>query len=382
MIVLLAAAAAVAATPAYPALAAATPQCVPDGALPAANALVTGLENVGWIAGPGVLGLFLLAGQGPVVAVAAAVALFGAAALAAGGVGLPRPARTAGTGWHGELLAAARLVGGDPRLRRLLTVLVVDNLLYGYLVVLIVLLGTGPGSTGDSLGYLNTAFTAGALLAMPVVNRFAGTPFTLGIVMAGFGASLLLLGLSGMSAVAVALVGCAGAGTLIAEVIGVTMIQRATPESVHARVFGIYDQLAVGSVALGSLLAGPLADAVGSGPATVAVAVAGLLVVGAVALARSVRDPRDRPGPEPCRRNGRRTRTTPKTARLDAMRNRRPPGPTYIGSTPHGTGKGKAHERHTGLDAEPPGPGRAARGRPPAAACWPGCRTWRCASTG
>jgi hypothetical protein len=121
---------------------------------------------------------------------------------------------------------------------------------------------------------------------MPVVNRFAGTPFTLRVVMAGFGASLLLLGLSGMSAVAVALVGCAGSGTLIAEVIGVTMIQRATPESAHARVFGIYDQLAVGSVALGSLVAGPLADAVGAGPATVAVAVAGLLVVGAVALAR------------------------------------------------------------------------------------------------
>jgi MFS family permease len=290
VIVLVAAAAAVAATPAYPALAAATPQCAPDGALPAANALVTGLENVGWIAGPGVLGLFLLADQGPLVAVAATVAMFGAAALAAGGVGLPRPDRTAGTGWHGEMLEAARLVGGDPTLRRLLTVLVVDNLLYGYVVVLIVLLGTGPGSSDDSLGYLNTAFTAGALLAMPVVNRFAGTPFTLGIVMTGFGASLLLLGLSGMSAVAVALVGCAGAGTLIAEVIGVTMIQRATPESVHARVFGIYDQLAVGSVALGSLLAGPLADAVGPGPATVAVALAGLLVVGAVALARSVRD--------------------------------------------------------------------------------------------
>jgi len=286
VIVLVAAAAAVAATPAYPALAAATPQCVPDGALPAANALVTGLENVGWIAGPGALGLFLLAGQGPLVAVAATVAMFGAAALAAGGVRLTRPARTAGTGWHREMLVAARLVGGDPTLRRLLTVLVVDNLLYGYVVVLLVLLGTGPGSTGDSLGYLNTAFTAGALLAMPVVNRFTGTPFTLGLVMVGFGASLLLLGVSGMSAVAVALVGCAGAGTLIAEVIGVTMIQRATPESLHARVFGIYDQLAVGAVALGSLVAGPLADAVGAGPATVVVAVAGLLVVGAVALAR------------------------------------------------------------------------------------------------
>ena len=56
MLVLVAAAAAVLATPSYPALAAATPDCVPDEQLPAANALVTGVENVTWIAGPGVLG--------------------------------------------------------------------------------------------------------------------------------------------------------------------------------------------------------------------------------------------------------------------------------------------------------------------------------------
>ena len=167
--------------------------------------------------------------------------------------------------------------------------MIVDNLLYGYVVVAIVLIGTGPGAAGDSLGYLNTAFTVGAVLAMGVVNRFAGTPGVLALVMAAFAASLLLLGVTGTSPVAIAMVGCAGAATLIAEVIGVTMIQRATPEHVHARVFGIYDQLAVGSVALGSLLAGPLADAVGTGPGTLLVAAVGALVVavGTVAMIRA-----------------------------------------------------------------------------------------------
>ena len=290
-IVAITAVAAVAATPTYPALAAATPECVPNGALPAANALVTGLENVGWIAGPGVLGVFLLTGHGPIVAVAAAVLLFGAATAAAGGVGLPRPHRPVERGWHHELLVAARLTGGDPLLRRLMIIMIVDNLLYGYVVVAIVLIGTGPGSTGDSLGYLNTAFTVGALVAMPVVNRFTGTPLTLGLVMAVFGASVLLLGMAGVSAAAVGLVACAAAATLIAEVVGVTMIQRWTPERAHGRIFGIYDQLAVGAVALGSLLAGPLADTVGAGPATVLVAITCLLVAGAatVALAGPVR---------------------------------------------------------------------------------------------
>ena len=52
----------------------------------------------------------------------------------------------------------------------------------------------------------------------------------------------------------------AGAGTLVAEVIAVTLLQRAAPPDVTARVFGVYDQLNVGAIAVGSLLAGPLAD--------------------------------------------------------------------------------------------------------------------------
>ena len=58
----------------------ATPQCVPDEQLPAANALVTGVENATWIAGPGVLGLILLAGNGPLVATWLATVLFALAA--------------------------------------------------------------------------------------------------------------------------------------------------------------------------------------------------------------------------------------------------------------------------------------------------------------
>ena len=63
VLVAMAAGTAVLATPSYPALAAATPECVADEQLTAANALVTGVENTTWIAGPGVLGLLLLSRQ-------------------------------------------------------------------------------------------------------------------------------------------------------------------------------------------------------------------------------------------------------------------------------------------------------------------------------
>ena len=109
LLVLLAAAAAVLATPSYPALAAATVQCVPDGPLPAANALVTGVENATWIAGPGVLGLILLAGQGPASAPSSPPGCFSPPAVLAARVQLPRPpatgrsgawSRTGGPGWR------------------------------------------------------------------------------------------------------------------------------------------------------------------------------------------------------------------------------------------------------------------------------------------
>src|SRR6478609_1468077 len=102
LLVAVAAVAAVLATPSYPALAAGTLECVPDEQLPAANALVTGVENVTWMAGPGVLGLILLSGNGPLVATLFATALFVLAGTLAARVHLPRPVRSEPTA-GGEL---------------------------------------------------------------------------------------------------------------------------------------------------------------------------------------------------------------------------------------------------------------------------------------
>ena len=56
------------------------------------------------------------------------------------------------------------------------------------------------------------------------------------------------------------------------------MLQRAAPNEVGAALFGVYDQLNVGAVALGSLLAGPLATWFGEATAMAAVAASCLLV--------------------------------------------------------------------------------------------------------
>ena len=289
MLIVVTAIAAVLATPSYPALAAATPECVADEQLPPANALVTGVENAAWIAGPGAFGVVVLAGYGPTIATACSTALFAVAAMLAARVSLPRPpGGSAGAGLLAELVTGLRVVATQARVRRPMTVAVIDNFLYGYLVVALVLLAERGLGGSDAVGPLNAGLSGGALAAMAAVNRLAShrrPALVLFAVMAVFAVAIALLGLSGSLPPAVAFVTVAGAATLIAEVIAVTLLQRAAPDDVVARVFGVYDQLNVGAIAVGSLIAGPLADRLGAGTAIVTVAV-GCLAASSIATAR------------------------------------------------------------------------------------------------
>ncbi|WP_170981719.1 MFS transporter [Nocardioides dongxiaopingii] len=271
---------AVAATPSFPSLAAATPQCVPDRDLPPANALVTCVENVTWIGGPGVFGLLVLAGAGTEVTVLVAAVLFAVAGTVAASVRLRRPARDWATGWWADLVAGVAAVVRRPEVRRPMGLAVVDNLLYGYLVVAIVLLADAAPGDDDPLGLLNAALTVGALASMLVVNRCTRgdrTSAVLVMTLLGFCLTLAALGAVGATALGVALLVVAGGTTMVAEVAAVTLLQRSTDTGTLARVFGIYDQLNVGAIALGSLAAGPLSAV--AGPHAGLVAVAGLGIV-------------------------------------------------------------------------------------------------------
>lgn len=296
-LVAVAAAAAVLATPSYPALAAATLQCAPDRQLPAANALVTTVENVTWMAGPGVLGLILLSGHGPAVAMLVATGLFVLAGLLAQRVRLPPPPRADSAGSAlADLFDGLRVVATRAPVRRPMTVAVVDNFLYGYLVVAMVLLAEQMLGGTTTVGWLNAALSIGALAAMLVVNRLSGhrrpAPVLLA-VMSVFCVSAGLIAVSGWLPLTVLLVGACGVATLIAEVMSVTLLQRAAPEELLARVFGVYDQLNVGAIGLGSLIAGPLAAQFGPDTAIALVATA-CLVLSVVATSRIGPDARHR----------------------------------------------------------------------------------------
>ena len=296
LLVGVAALAAVLATPSYPALAAATAQCVPDEQLPPANALVTGVENAGWMAGPGVLGLILLAGSGPTTATALAAALFLAAAALSGRVRLARPdgAPTADDGLWPELVAGLHAVSRVAAVRRPMIVAVIDNFLYGYLVVAMVVVAQDSfGETG--VGMLTSAASLGGVLALLPVALLAARIRPAGLLMAAmstFAVAVLLVGLSGSAWLSAGLVFAAGGASLLAEVTAVTLLQRAAPADLTARVFGVYDQLNVGALAAGSLVAGPLAEALGPGRAMVLLAA--VCLVGAAVATGRLREPRRR----------------------------------------------------------------------------------------
>jgi MFS family permease len=266
----------VAATVGYPALAAATVQCVPDRELPPANALVTGAENALWIAAPGILGALTLLGLGPAGVTAVASLLLAAGAICAYAAPLPRlSAATSATTPFAGVLLVVRIA----RVRRPMLVAILSNLLYGYLVVHLILV------SGSSL---NAAFAAGAFMALAFAHRLAGTvrPSTMLVgAMAAFAGAVGVLGLTGAGAAGMFAIALAGAASLVSEVLAVTLLQRAAAEEVVARLFGVYDQLNVGAIALGTLLAGPLATALGAGAALVVVAVTCLVIV-SVAVAR------------------------------------------------------------------------------------------------
>ncbi len=287
LLVTLAATAAFAATPSYPALTAATVQAVPDDQLPPANALVTGVVNLTWMTGPGVLGVVLMLGHGPTIGTAIATGLFVLAAATSARARLDRPTR-APSGWWPELRAGWHVVVRVGAVRRPMTAAVLGNFLYGYLVVAMVLLAVEAFGGDRGAGPLNAALSAGGLIALmlsnPLAARFrrAGLLF---VVMTIFGVVTVALGLSTSLAVSVASAGLAGAMSLLAEVTSVTLLQQFTPEDLTARVFGVYDQLNVGAIAVGSLIAGPLADALGAGRAVVVVA-AGCLTASVVVTRR------------------------------------------------------------------------------------------------
>jgi MFS family permease len=231
--------------------------------LVAANVVSGTIENVGMFAGSALTGVLLaLAGPGIVWAVMAAVML--GSTLATARI-RDRAAGDPGEGIDGSGTILAGSLAGFRTLAQARGPRLVIGLMFALYIelgsfdVLLVVLGLqrlGVGRAGT--GFLFAAIGAGGIAGLAVTATLLGrrrlsSPFLAGIMV--WAAALALVGVWPQFALALLLLGVAGAGRNVMEVSGRTLLQRTVPDDVLTRVLGVLEGLYNGSMGLGAVVA-------------------------------------------------------------------------------------------------------------------------------
>ena len=230
--------------------------------LTAANVVSNTISSVGMFAGPALGGVLLaLSGPTAVFAFNGALLVWSAAFV----VQLPRdppPERPERPHLLSELTAGFTTVFGKPALRVVIGLTGAQTLTSGALEVLLVVLALQLLHSGNAgVGWLNAAIGVGSFVGAFVVAAIASrrrlaTAFAFGIVLSvipiALTAAVSTLGL------ALLLFGFVGAGSVLEEVAGITLLQRSAQNEVLGRVFAVSETVILGALALGSLLAYPL----------------------------------------------------------------------------------------------------------------------------
>jgi len=258
--------------------------------LVAANAASGALENLGGLVGPlAAAGLLLWAG--PAAVFAAAAVLLAWAAYGVVGLGLERrvtapPARDERGPLRERLLAGVELVQRNGDMGLLVACMAAPFVLLGALEVLLVAVATELLGRGEHVaGYLNAAFGLGGLVGASAAVLLVGRRrLVAALCLGGLLMSAPILGLPATAGLtlALALLLLSGIGQSFADVVGITLLQRASPDRFRARVFGVLEGLVAASLALGALLVSGVSAALGARGALVAF---GLLVPAVLALA-------------------------------------------------------------------------------------------------
>jgi predicted MFS family arabinose efflux permease len=263
----------------YPSMAAVVPRTMDIDELSAANGLLSTIESLAWIAGPGLGGLLITtSGLRPAIAVQAGLAITGAAfatlALRSGRTRADENAAfttRAPDEAHPPLLhsmrAGIRAIVDTPVVHHPLALMLVANLVYGAMqVLMLVAAWKRLGMSEGGYGALCAGLGAGAFSALLVVNRmarFTRPELALAGAVLLSGAPLALLSITSLPAIGIVLLGVSGLGLVLTEVLALTTLQQNTPADRMAGVFGLLDSLTIGAALLGSITAAPLIHAVG-----------------------------------------------------------------------------------------------------------------------
>jgi Cyclic nucleotide-binding domain/Transmembrane secretion effector len=157
-----------------------------------------------------------------------------------------------------ELAAGIRAAGGTPASRLLVLLIAAQDVVLGAFDVLAVILAIETlGMGGAGAGYLNAAFGVGAVVGAAAAVTLIGRPRLSPPLIAGAvitGLSFVLLGAFPTVLGALLLLALAGAGRMIFDVSGRTLLQRTAQPDMLSRTFALLEGLSMGSLAIGSML--------------------------------------------------------------------------------------------------------------------------------
>lgn len=263
------------------------PSLVEPDHLPSANAGITVVQYLSLAAGPAVGGLIALLGS-PTIVFAANAISFVLSAVLISMLPSSRSERVAVESPFERVGAGLREIRSSTRLLALVASLPLTSFLPGTTYVLLVLLSTRAlDLEAEGATFLYAAIGVGAIIASWFVDRVAraAAPWAVLIVSNGvMGVAFALLGASEDLIVAYIFCAAIGAGTLVADVVSFTLLQKVVPQALLGRVFGVVNALLYLGMALGSLAAPFLERVVGLEAAFVIVGVAVGLLIGGLSL--------------------------------------------------------------------------------------------------
>jgi MFS family permease len=229
--------------------------------LTAANAVASGIESIAFFLGPAIAGVLLgVASTGLVFSLTALMLVASTFFLLLIRIEQsPRPTHEIEASTIlSEAFAGFTTIGRHSALRVMMVLLTAQTAVLGAVQVFIVisaieLLDLGEGG----VGYLNSTIGIGAFIGAVGALSLAGahrlsTPFMTGVVLMGL--PLVAIGIWPELAVTIVVFAILGVGSSLVDVSGLTLVQRAVPDEVMARVFGVIQMLWLASQGIGAAL--------------------------------------------------------------------------------------------------------------------------------
>jgi MFS family permease len=238
--------------------------------LSSANVAASTVESVGSFAGPALGGILLAFTNVETVFLVNALSFVWSTALLAR-IHTASPEHAAASPERpsllGDITTGGLTIARDPRLRLIAGLYSAQTLIAGAASVFTVtvaldLLETGPSGVGWLISAAGVGGFVGGLVALVLAARGRlAADLALGLVLNGLPFALIAAWPTEAAAlVAMAIV---GVGNSVTDVSAITLLQRAVPDAVLARVLGAIESMLLASLGLGALLAPLLIESVG-----------------------------------------------------------------------------------------------------------------------